>query len=171
MIHTAIKSRNPNRRFSKLVRNSESRIKEFAERHKLPIVEIDGLVRPVLGSGLWNPIFHLIGVDESDADELELDTSCGRGHLVGPFKKPTSEASEWLNSLAWNDESNREWMNSPDIINSLPFRAGALILAAAQLGIPIRHADCRMVDVELCLPSTKPIRPKRKRNRKPWELV
>ena len=54
------KPRNPNPRFRRIVRDGELRLRDFAYRYRLPTVVIEGLVRPVLASGLWNPIPFLL---------------------------------------------------------------------------------------------------------------
>lgn len=161
MIKSFIKPVNRNPRYTSLIRKGEARIRDFAKCHGLPIVEIDGLPRPVLASGLWNPIFHLIGVDH-DRDGFDLDTSVGFGHLVGPNERSTSLAADYFASLDWSDESDREWTHTNYLLESSKCRNGALILAADLLRIPIRHFDASMMSVELLLPPMEANRPKKR---------
>ncbi len=152
MIHNTVNRRNQNPHFTSLVRKGEAKIREFAKRYELPIVEIDGIIRPVLGSGLWNPFFFLIDRDD-DRDDFDLDVSVGFGHRVGPDERSTAIAAEWLAGLDWSDESDREWTHPCQIKDQLKCRPGALILAANLLGIDIRHFDACMIDVEVLIPS------------------
>jgi hypothetical protein len=124
-------------------------IRAFAERHKLPIVQINELPRPVLASGLWNMLPLLTG--DNDDEFWELDPSVGFGHIVPPFERPIQIAIDWLINVM-RMTSKPTWIHARSISNNLRCRDGALIVAADRLQIPMRHFDCVMIDVELFLP-------------------
>lgn len=153
MIHTELRPANriPNKRYSRMVREGEAIVREFANRHGLPIVLIDGLPRPILASGMWNMRPLLTG--DNDEEFYELDPSVGLGHIVPPFERSIEIATDWLTNVM-RMASKPTWIHARNISYSLRCRDGALIISADRLQIPMRHFDYAMVDVELLLPVT-----------------
>ncbi len=152
------KPRNLRCRISRLIRDGEAKIRQFADCRKLPIVTIDGLARPVLGSGLWDPIQFLLLHD--DEDLYELDKSCGLGHVIGPNEASTVRAVQLLTSIMDLEHLTMAWTHTRSIDCFSECRDGAIIIAADRLCIPIRHYDGALVGVELFLPSPQSSRRK-----------
>ena len=69
-----------NLNYRKMLKENKQRIIKFAERNKLPVLEIDGQARPIIGSGLWNPLPYLFNEDLSDC--YETNKAVGFGHIV-----------------------------------------------------------------------------------------
>lgn len=138
-----------------LIRKNEARIREFAQANKLPVLVIEGLARPVIGSGLWDPFAFICGVDD-DIDWYELDESCGPGHIVWPIERYTQSAIGEL-SITYPEQFEKGWQD----IRSAGFknRAGSIIMACDRLGIPMRYYDAALRDLEIYIPMP----PKRKR--------
>ncbi len=149
-----------NSKYSRLIRDGEAKIREFAERHKLPIIIIERLVRPVIGSGLWDPIPFLIGDD--DDEWYELDKSSGLGHIARPHEASIGRAFDLLTSIMESDHLSKTWDHTRHIDCFSRCRDGAMIIAANQLEVPMRHFDAGMVGVELFLPSPNYSRRKRR---------
>lgn len=152
-------------KFSRIIRDGEDRIRQFADDRKLPIVMIEGLARPVIGSGLWDPIPFLVFDDD---DELyELDQSCGFGHVIRPHEATIGRALQLLTSILNVAHLAKTWEHTRRIDCFSRCRDGAMIFAANQLALPMRHFDDGMVGVEMFVPS--PHSGRRKRHRQAWD--
>lgn len=150
--------------YRKLIDLHQEKILAFAQKKKLPIVQIEEQWRPVLGSGLWWPFPWLQNMAD-DVDFWELDNSVGKGHLVPPFDRYITRAHEQLVQLIHRTSTAR-WIHQRHLRDQLDnVRPGELIVAADQLGVPLRYFDWMALDVEflldrqhiLAINSTEPI--------------
>lgn len=145
-------------RFACLIRENEARIREFANENKLPIVVVEDLVRPVLGSGLWWPLPWICGSDH-DLDHWECVSYCGPGHLVPPLDRCIQTALKEL-SIDYPPDFEHGWQDLRT--SGFKSRDGAMIIACHQLGIPIRYYDASLIECEIYIPM--PPRRKRRNN-------
>ena len=141
----------------------ESQIADFAKLHQLPTVRIGGLLRPVLGSGLWWAIHYLVnekhgrfGSEEEDRDSTDTTRYMGQGHIVPPLPRCIELAKSQLLQLDFSSKRTR-WVYGAFLARYMNGRMenerlGAIIVAADNLGIEMRQYDYFGVDVEFKLP-------------------